>query len=544
MSAALLLLALSGVEGLLALQQPGPQVEKSGLFEYTRPEGWTREPIGDGSYRLSPPGGGTTVVRFLNPEAWSGSAEDYHLAVLRVIRVDGDLLSGGKPEPFGAFLRSESVIGKGKTPLLWIRLYTAKVDKLWQAAFYAGVTSDGFERHAAAADGILRSVVLPGGRQRTASFDFALPASWKRQDVPDRDLVLLLPRGLADGKLASLTILPSRESPATVEEHHELMWRVLTENGIVVAPLERGETGVFRTTRSVLKNRADELVHIALYSAVRAGRAETLVFNAASRELWEQHRPQADGLVAGIQFAPVAAPAASLPPPAWAPAPLPARDVKLAGVWVHASSKPRFGFDPEGFGTRVRSEFLLLALWENGVAYTGSLERPLTAAPGGQREGLAVIDAAALAERAAFADPRYSRWTGRSDGVVVGGLELAREGANLKGPQGELWVAVPPVDGAVLDGVYTARSEGQPEMTVTFRLDGTFEAVNLNFAMGGPEANPGFPAKGKGTYEFRKGSLLLRFVGGWAQSLHVWTGTEPLRTAKGLILGGAAFERR
>ena len=83
MTTLLLLLALSRVEGLAA--QSGPLVEKSGLFEYTRPEGWTRQPVGDGSFRLAPPGGGTELLRFLPPEAWAGSAEDYHRAVLKAL---------------------------------------------------------------------------------------------------------------------------------------------------------------------------------------------------------------------------------------------------------------------------------------------------------------------------------------------------------------------------------------------------------------------------------------------------------------------------
>ena len=106
MTTLLLLLALSRVEGLAA--QSGPLVEKSGLFEYTRPEGWTRQPVGDGSFRLAPPGGGTELLRFLPPEAWAGSAEDYHRAVLKALQVDGEILSGGVPERFGAFLRSEA----------------------------------------------------------------------------------------------------------------------------------------------------------------------------------------------------------------------------------------------------------------------------------------------------------------------------------------------------------------------------------------------------------------------------------------------------
>jgi hypothetical protein len=534
---------------LLLLLQAGPIVEKSGLFEYTRPEGWTREPIGDGSFRLAPPGGGTEVLRFLPPEAWAGSAEDYHLGVLGVLKVDADLISGGKPERFGAFLRSDSVVGRGRTGQLWIRLYTARVERLWQAAFYAGVTADGFARHQAAADGILRSIVLPGAREKAGGFDFALPAAWTRQDLPERELVTLIPPGLQAGAAASLTVLPGRESVASAPEHHELMWRVLTEGAAVLGPTERGEQGAFRTTRTILRNRAGELVFLALYTALHGSRAETLVFSASGKELWERHAPQADGLVAGIRF-PAAAPARAVAAPAgWAPAPVPARDVRMTGVWVHASTKPRFGLDPDGFGTRMRSELLLLALWENGIAYVGSAERPLTAAPGGQREGFAAIDAAALAERSEFPDRRFGRWTGRSDGVVVEGveagrLELTRDGAGFRGPQGEAWAPLPPVDGVVLDAAYVARPEGRPELSVTFRPDGTFEAVNLNHAMGGPEANPGFPAKGKGTYEFRKGSLLLRFVGGFAQALQVSTGAEPLPTSKGLILGGTAFEKR
>src|SRR6185295_18594299 len=66
---------------LTAILQTEPAAEKSGLFEYKRPAGWSVvETPGGGRAHQAPDGSGA-IVRFLPPEPWTGSAESYHEAL-------------------------------------------------------------------------------------------------------------------------------------------------------------------------------------------------------------------------------------------------------------------------------------------------------------------------------------------------------------------------------------------------------------------------------------------------------------------------------
>jgi len=54
--------------------------------------------------------------------------------------------------------------------------------------------------------------------------------------------------------------------------------------------------------------------------------------------------------------------------------------------------------------------------------------------------------------------------------------------------------------------------------------------------------NPEFPERGSGTYEFHKGSLILRFDTGFTQAIAVLVGSEdPDPTT--IVLNGLSFQR-
>jgi hypothetical protein len=194
----------------------------------------------------------------------------------------------------------------------------------------------------------------------------------------------------------------------------------------------------------------------------------------------------------------------------------------------------------------------LLALWENGIAYRAVWNAPLFVENGvmGVPEGLAAVDAAALASRPTFEDDRFVRWTEKSGGVELaagrdGALRLTREGANLRAQDGGKWIRLAPVDGLRLDGLYiAAATAASPEIRIVFRQDGSFEMANLIHALGGPYNNPAFPMQGKGTYELRKWSLLLHFDGGYTQAIAFpWSG-EGLADARTIIVGDSEFHKR
>lgn len=547
---------MTALFALLSLAQAAPVAEKSGLFEYARPAGWNAVDTPDGARALLAPDGSGAILRFLLPEPWAGTSEAYHEALHAALRQGAPVRSGGKIEPFGGFLRSEAVVGAEGAPAVRMALYTAQVGDRRQGVFFAAGSDAVFEKHRPAADGLVKAIALPGARERASGFEFTMPGDWRREDDAAQGTTSILPAKLPPGPVCGLLVFPAKETPATADEHHDQTWAALT-NGATLLEKPQGSTkGRFRATRVHLKNPAGQEAWLILYTAKRGAAAETLFFAASLKDHIDRYGPVADALVEGIAFAaaPVVAAPAPLPPGVKGPRAVPGadRDVKLLGVWINGTTKLQYGVDfGGGFSTRMRSTVYVLALWENGIGYRGVYNAPIFTDNGLMNvpEGLAVVDAAALAAQAKIEDTRFGRWTEKGGVLEMpgnwhGALTLTREGGNFNGADGK-WIRLAPVDGVTLDGTYVgAATVAAPEMRLTFRKDGTFEAANLVHAFGGPTNNPAFPVRGRGTYEFRKWSLILRFEGGIAQSVMFHASGEGLAEAKGLVLAGSEFVKR
>ena len=234
------------------------------------------------------------------------------------------------------------------------------------------------------------------------------------------------------------------------------------------------------------------------------------------------------------------------------PRPIPEadRDVRLLGLWVNGETTFRYGLDwGSGFSTQLRSSVDILALWENGLAYRGAYNAPLFLDSGltGVPEGLAAVDAAALAASTTFEDDRFGRWTDEAGVVRIPEIRVERCLWSAKGGtswgDGAKWIGLTPLDGLQLDGHVGAATVAAPEMRLAFGREGRFEATNLIHALGGPFNNPNFPV-GRGTYEFRKWSLILHFDGGYTQAIAFLMNGEGLAETKGIVLAGSEFVRR
>lgn len=165
-------------------------------------------------------------------------------------------------------------------------------------------------------------------------------------------------------------------------------------------------------------------------------------------------------------------------------------------------------------------------------------------------EGPVVVDAGRVAAQPASADDRYARWT-EQDGVVripfpgIRALELTRGPTGFTARNGSKWLRVEPVDGLRLQGRFAQPASSlTPEAWISFAADGTFEQADLVHALGGPTNNPGFPRRGKGTYELRKWSLILRFDGGFTQTIQFLGIGRKLPDPAAIVLGGAELVRR
>jgi hypothetical protein len=254
---------------LLALLQSPPVAESSGLFAYQRPADWRSEVLADGTRFLRPPGDSAEVVRFLLPEGWTGTPEAFHETLHAALRQGTVIISGGKIEAFGGFLRSEAVVGSPGQPQLWMALYTAKSGESFQGIIYAGPTAAGFARHRAAADGVVRSIELPGPRERASGFELTLPKGWKREDDAAQGTTSFFPGDLGAGPPCGLVVLPAREAAGVADgEYHDQMWAALTATAAPSQKPARSEHGLFRSSRAELQGPQGK-AYLILYTARR-----------------------------------------------------------------------------------------------------------------------------------------------------------------------------------------------------------------------------------------------------------------------------------
>jgi hypothetical protein len=182
----------------------------------------------------------------------------------------------------------------------------------------------------------------------------------------------------------------------------------------------------------------------------------------------------------------------------------------------------------------------LLLLFANGVAAKVDLKGGNLAGKY-QAEGFATMDAA---DPAAVAGAPFGRWSDEGGAIrivwnVGSPTLLQHSGADLEVP-GERWTPYQLADGLRLEGTYVRQMEaGLRSQWIVLHQDGSFEGDGVNVTMGGSLVSPNFPEQGSGTYEIRKGSIILAFSNGFTQSI-ACTIDEKSGT---VLLNGFPFER-
>ena len=222
------------------------------------------------------------------------------------------------------------------------------------------------------------------------------------------------------------------------------------------------------------------------------------------------------------------------------------RDVPLKGVYVFIG----YAFGPSygGVGTTMtwgqRATQQLLLLFANGVVAKTDLKGDNLAGHH-QAEGFATMD---VANPAAVAGAPYGHWTDNGATIHIqwnigAPTDLVKKGNTLEG-KGERWTPFQLADGERLEGTFVRKMEaGLRSQWIVLHKNGTFEGDGVNVTMGGEIVSPNFPAHGSGTYEIRKGSMILFFQNGFTQAIGCMIdppGTEEART---LLLNGFPFER-
>lgn len=222
------------------------------------------------------------------------------------------------------------------------------------------------------------------------------------------------------------------------------------------------------------------------------------------------------------------------------------RDVPLKGVYLFVG----FSFGPSygGVGTTMtwgqHATQQLLLLFANGVAAKVDL-RGGNLAGHHQAEGFATMD---VSNPAAVSGAPFGHWIDDGSAIQIQWnygkpTQLARNGPDLEG-SGERWTPYRLADGERLEGTFVRQMEaGLRSQWIVLHKDGTFSGDGVNVTMGGREVNPAFPERGSGTYEVRKGSMILRFTNGFTQAIACTIDTANTGDARTVTLNGFPFQR-
>ena len=222
------------------------------------------------------------------------------------------------------------------------------------------------------------------------------------------------------------------------------------------------------------------------------------------------------------------------------------RDVPLTSVYVFIG----FGFGASygGVGTTMtwgqQAKQQLLLLFANGVAAKTDL-RGGNLAGKYQAEGFATMD---VANPAAVSGAPFGHWTDEGNLVHIqwnlgSPTDLNKNGENLEA-KSERWTPFHIADGDRVEGTFVRKMEaGLRSQAIVLRKDGAFVGDGVNVTMGGSIVSPAFPERGSGTYEVRKGSMILHFSNGFIQAIACIIDKTNSGEAKTVVLNGFPFER-
>jgi hypothetical protein len=95
-----------------------------------------------------------------------------------------------------------------------------------------------------------------------------------------------------------------------------------------------------------------------------------------------------------------------------------------------------------------------------------------------------------------------------------------------------------------LEGAFVRQIEaGLRSQWIVLHKDGTFMGEGVNVTVGGSMASPAFPERGSGTYEVRKGSMILYFANGFTQAIACILDQANTGVVKTVLLNGFPFQR-
>jgi len=199
----------------------------------------------------------------------------------------------------------------------------------------------------------------------------------------------------------------------------------------------------------------------------------------------------------------------------------PDRDIPIKGAYFMtgiAFGAVNAGVGGSAYGSHAVQQ--LLILFANGVAVKADIFGGNLAGHH-QSEGFATLD---VTDPAVVGQGGFGRW--RQQGQTIGITwnyanpeVLTQAGDSLVGA-GVKYNPWRLADGIRLQGAYVRdMGPGLRSQGIVLAQDGTFAADGVNVVMGAELVMPQFPARGFGTYEVKKGSLVLRYANGFTVAI-------------------------
>jgi hypothetical protein len=330
-------------------------------------------------------------------------------------------------------------------------------------------------------------------RETLGPVTFTLPGSWARS-VDAGGTVSYTPDA-ASGSAGSQISFSTVDGTGSEADVHRVVWGELKKNVGGTSAEATGKAGRFLWSEGkFIEPASKQEVAMRFYSTKEVGSHIYVVLMAFPAQL-RTRAVELERILANAKWATAKLPAASAAAP-------PPNDVPIVGA--HIQMEMRFG----AFAGSSNYTIDHILFFGNGIAVrTGVIN------------GAIECYAAMPVTNLTTLPFNYGRWrqNAATKGIDVewkdGGVWNLKPDGSLLSLKGKRLSKLHPLEGARFNGVYVYRPVGDPPTAIALTPDGRFEAQNLREGMiCNPGRNP--VTAGRGRYEVRKWTLILRFDGG------------------------------
>ena len=199
----------------------------------------------------------------------------------------------------------------------------------------------------------------------------------------------------------------------------------------------------------------------------------------------------------------------------------PDRDVPIKGAYFMtgiAFGAVNAGIGGSAYGSHAVQQLLLL--YANGVAVKADILGGNLAGHH-QAEGFATLD---VTDPAVVGQGGFGRWRQQGQTISIqwnyAGPEVLTQAGDALAGGGVRYNPWHLADGVRLQGAFVRdMGPGLRSQGLVLTQDGSFAADGVNVTMGGSLVMPQFPIRGFGTYEVKKGSLILHYANGFTVAI-------------------------